>query len=75
MDSGDPLTVEHTCECIATSINNYAHPNRSYGYSAVVKKGTGAFVGFSWLIYRPDTPDVEIVYTFASSVWSTRFAN
>lgn len=72
MDDGGTLSWEMCEKWIGICQQKYA--NRGYGTSAIIEKGTDAFVGFCGVVRPPDHDFDEIIYALAQPYWGKGYA-
>ena len=72
ISGGKPRTREATEEGLLRSIEGWH--KRGFGLWAVEEKATGRMVGYCGLIYLEDTPEIEVAYGLAKSVWGRGYA-
>ncbi len=72
ISGGKPRTREATEEGLLRSIEGWR--NRGFGLWAVEEKVTDHMVGYCGLIPLDETPEIEVAYGLAKSVWGRGFA-
>lgn len=72
MDDGSTLTREQCDGWIGVCQVKYA--DRGYGTSAIIEKGTDAYVGFCGVIRAPENDFDEIIYALGQDYWGKGYA-
>ena len=72
MDDGSILTREQCDQWI--DICQVKYVDRGYGTSAIIEKGTDAYVGFCGVIRAPENDFDEIIYALGQDYWGKGYA-
>ncbi|QPC82648.1 GNAT family N-acetyltransferase [Phototrophicus methaneseepsis] len=72
MDDGETLPRDMCAKWIDICQEKYA--KRGYGTSAIIEKGSDAFVGFCGVVRPPENDFDEIIYALAQPYWGKGYA-
>lgn len=69
---GKPLSKENTQRWIDVTLKNYKE--KGFGVFAVIDKNTGAFIGYSGLVFSEQVKDYELIYALSKAFWGQGLA-
>lgn len=72
LPGGQPRTREATAIGLTRTIEGFK--KRGFGIWAATHKEQGTLLGYCGLVFLDDTPEIELLYGFASKYWGAGYA-